>query len=213
MYNPIRILILLQACLFFEACQPSFHFPDPPFPISGDISLSLYPEKSAYSSQDKPHSSVKFHAVIKNLGNTPITVAHPSICMPSDYQIDEIFHIKDRHGKSEILLRVEKPDGKIVILRDGPHFFDPKLTDRFLILPGETAQFSLGWFFPNARGRWEDDLEAYSLFSMKGTYRIRLLYRNFYPKAVIHDRKTKKTGFIPVWTGEILSNEAVLTIK
>jgi hypothetical protein len=98
-------------------------------------------------------------------------------------------------------------------LRDGPYYFDPKKIDRFTIQLGESRQFYVGWFFQHARGRWENDTVASNLFLNRGQYKVRLLYRNFFPKAAVYDRSTNKTNFIKVWTGEILSNEVMVIIR
>ena len=177
------------------------------------VSITLTPEKSEYDISDVPSGSVKFYASIKNHGDSPITIAHPTICLPVDYPIDKSYHFKDHHGKSEILLRVIKPDGNTLVLRDGPFYFDPQQIGRFTIQPHQSEQFTVGWFFQNARGRWENDRVAADLFLNKGQYKIKLLYRNFFSKAAVYDRKKDKTSFVKVWTGEIISNEVSVEIK
>jgi hypothetical protein len=178
-----------------------------------NVSITLKPERSEYRLRDVHSGAVKFFASIKNHGDSPVTIAHPTICVPSDYQMGKVYHFKDHHGKSEMLLRVIKPDGHTLILRDGPHYFDPENIDRFTIQPGESKQLYVGWFFQNARGRWENDRVAANLFLTKGQYRISLLFRNFFPKAAVYDRSTNKNRFIKVWTGEIISNEVMVIIK
>jgi len=117
------------------------------------------------------------------------------------------------HGKSEILLTIEKPDGRIVVLRDGPHFFDPYNISHLTIEPGESKQFYVGWFFLNARGRWDDDSQAAIVFTEKGHYRVTLLYRNLFPRGFVYDTSTGKSSSITVWTGEIQSNTVTVEIK
>jgi len=185
----------------------------PSMKANQNVSITLIPERSEYDVRHVPSGSVKFYASIENHGKSPITIAHPTICLPIDHQMGKAYHLKDLHGKSEILLRIIKPDNKTLILRDGPHYFDPKRIDRFTIQPGESKQFYVGWFFQHARGRWEDDLLAANLFLNKGQYKVRLLYRNFFSKAAVYDRSTRKTNFIKVWTGEILSNEVIVIIR
>jgi hypothetical protein len=178
-----------------------------------EIVITLNPKTSEYTISEVLRGAVSFSASVKNQGNRSITFAHPTVCFPADYQTGQSMDFNDRHGKSEILLTLEKPDGKIVVLRDGPHFFDPYNISHFTINPGESKQFHVGWFFQNARGRWEDDLKAETVFKEKGTYLVTLLYRNFFPKGFVYDTSTDKSSLISVWTGEIQSNEVTVEIK
>jgi len=215
MTKKIALISILLTWIFTNGCVSEGNFLriHSPTETNHGVSINLIPEKSEYNLHDVSSGSVKFYALIKNHGNRPITIAHPTICLPEDYQMGKSYHLKDHHGKSEILLRVTKPDNKTLILRDGPYYFDPKMIDRFIIRPGESTQFYVGWFFQHARGRWEDDLLAAKLFSTKGQYKVSLLYRNFFSKAAVYDRNTNKTNIIKVWTGEILSNEVMVIIK
>jgi len=211
----IAIISILLTWIFSVGCESEEKFLKTHLSMKANqnVSITLIPERSEYDVRHVPSGSVKFYASIKNHGDSPITIAHPTICLPANYQMGKAYHLKDHHGKSEILLRVIKPDNKTLILRDGPYYFDPKKIDRFTIQPGESNQFYVGWFFQHARGRWENDLVAANLFLNKGQYKVRLLYRNFFPKAAVYDRSTRKTHFIKVWTGEILSNEVIVIIK
>jgi len=175
--------------------------------------IKLNPKTSEYNINEVSKGAVRFSASVENKDDSLIIFAHPTICFPADYQIGKSLNFKDHHGKSEILLKIEKPDGQIIILRDGPHFFDPNNMSHFTINPGESKLFYVGWFFQNARGRWEDDLKAQSVFMGKGRYRVKLLYRNFFPKAFIYDTSTSKSSLINVWTGEMQSNEVIVKIK
>lgn len=175
--------------------------------------ITLNPKTSEYNIIEVSKGAVRFSASVENQGDRSITFAHPTICLPADYQIGKSLNFKDHHGKSEILLTIEKPDGEIVVLRDGPHFFDPNNISQFNINPGESKLFYVGWFFKNARGRWKDDLKAESVFMGKGQYRVKLLYRNIFPKALVYDTSTSKSSLINVWTGEIQSNEVIVKIK
>ena len=175
--------------------------------------ITLNPKTSEYNIIEVYQGAVRFSASVENQGDRSTTFAHPTICLPADFQIGKSLNFKDHHGKSEILLTIEKPDGEIVVLRDGPHFFDPNNIGHFTINSGESKLFYVGWFFQNARGRWEDDLKAASIFMGKGQYRVKLLYRNFFPKAFVYDTSTSKSRLIKVWTGEIQSNEVIVKIK
>lgn len=176
------------------------------------IAITLGPHSSSYDIDEVFKGAIQFAVSVENKDDSEITFAHPTICFPENYQIGKSIDFRDRHGKSEILLTIEKPDGSIVILRDGPHFFDPNNVSYFKMSPGESGLFYIGWFFQNARGGWEDDLKAENVFTGRGQYKLHLLYRNFFPKALIHDVSTDKSRFLDVWTGEIRSNEVIVTI-
>lgn len=175
--------------------------------------ITLGPESSIYDIEEVFKGAVQFAVSVENRGGSEITFAHPVICFPENHRIGDSLNIREYHGKSEILLTVEKPDGSVVTLRDGPHFFDPDNASYFIIDPGESDLFYIGWFFQNARGGWEDNIKAENVFTGRGLYRLKLLYRNFFPKALIHDAQTSKSRFTDVWTGEIQSNEVVVTIQ
>ena len=175
--------------------------------------MTLNPRASEYHIRDVSKGAVHFSASVANQGDGLMTFAHPAICFPVGHTIGKSLNFQDRHGKSEILLTIEKPDGRIVVLRDGPHFFDPDNISHFNIGPGESKLFHVGWFFQNARGRWEDDVKAQSVFMEEGRYRVRLLYRNSFPSAFVYDTSTSKTMILDVWTGEIQSNEVIVEIR
>jgi len=178
-----------------------------------DLIITLGPETSQYILDDVFKGEIQFAASVRNRGESEITFAHPFICFPEDYRIGDSLNLRQYHGKCEILLKVEKPDGSDVVLRDGPHFFDPDNESYFIVQPGETDLFYLGWFFQNARGGWEDNVKAENVFTGRGQYRLTLLYRNSFPKALIRDTVTDKSRFIAVWTGEIDSNTITVTIE
>jgi len=175
--------------------------------------LTLGPGSSEYSIDDVFKGDIQFAASIENSGTSEITFAHPTICFPAGYRIGDSLDIEEHHGQSEILLKVEKPDGSLEILRDGPHFFDPENASFFDIKPGESDLFYIGWFFQNARGGWENNIKAENVFTGRGEYRLTLLYRNFFPKALVYDDAADTSRFIDVWTGELESNTITVTIK
>lgn len=207
-------VIIAFSLFIFTGCKNESQAPSP----SNDnnhqpLVITLGPQSSSYTIDEVFKGTIQFAVSVENKDNSEITFAHPTICFPTDYKIGNSLDFRDRHGKSEILLTVEKPDGSVVILRDGPHFFDPNNVSHFKMSPGESDLFYIGWFFQNARGGWEDDLKAENVFKGRGQYRLHLLYRNFFPKALVHDVSTKKSHFIDVWTGEIRSNEVIVTIQ
>lgn len=175
-------------------------------------SITLGPESSEYTLDDVFRGTFQFAVAVENRDEGPITFAHPTICYPGDHQIGKSLDLRKRHGKSEILLTVQRPDGSDIVLRDGPHFFDPDNASYFIIDPGESSLFYIGWFFQNARGGWENDINAKDVFTGSGEYRLTLLYRNTFPKALIHDASTDRSRYTDVWTGEIQSNDITVTI-
>lgn len=177
-------------------------------------SIQLLPRAATFELDKVPHGIVGFTATIKNSGTTTITIAHPSICLPAGYLQGDVRRFNDSHGKSEILLKITKPDGAETILRDGHfHYFDPGNFPLMTIPPNGAGSFDVGWFFQNARGRWENDDEAAKVFLSKGTYGIRILLRNVYPRAVLYDENTRGRRSIGVWTGEIQSGEITVEVR
>jgi hypothetical protein len=180
---------------------------------SNALTITLGPETSQYPLDDVFKGDIQFAVSVENVGDSIITFAHPVICFPEGYKIGDSLNFREYHGKSEILLTVEKPDGDILVLRDGPHFFDPDSESHFTLRPGGSDLFYIGWFFQNARGGWEDNIRAETVFTGRGQYRLTLLYRNFFPKALIHDNASEKSNFADVWTGEIKSNTITVTVE
>jgi hypothetical protein len=175
--------------------------------------ITLGPESSEYTRDEVFKSTVQFAVAVENKNTGPITFAHPAICFPEKHQIGESLDLRVRHGKSEILLTVRRPDGSEIVLRDAPHFFGPDNVSHFFIDPGESGLFFIGWFFQNAQGGWENDISPRDVFTGRGEYRLKLLYRNIFPKALIHDTATGRSRYTDVWTGEIRSNEVTVTIQ
>jgi hypothetical protein len=71
----------------------------------------------------------------------------------------------------------------------------------------------LGWFFQNARGRWENDAEAAAAFLDKGKYKVTIIFRNALPFAYLNNADTNKPELVKVWTGEMQSEEVAVEIK
>ena len=177
-------------------------------------SISLVSNSVIFNLNEVPQGGVRFTASIRNEAAKTITIAHPSICFPADYKPGEVRRFNDSHGKSEILLKIAKPDGTNVILRDGNLYgFDPGNVHLLTIPTGKIRTFDVGWFFQNARGRWERDDEAAKVFLMKGKYKIRILFRNLFPKAALYDENIKESRFVDVWTGEMESDQIIVEIK
>lgn len=186
-----------------------------------DISIKLTPESSTYNSNMEVH----FYAIIENNGSEPITIAHPLTCFPVDFRQGNRISRKDKHGKSEIVLKVTKPNGVVVFLREGMGAFFENFENEYeyeyanninhLSIPADNSEkFYVGWFFENARGRWENDDKAWKVFSDKGKYKVMIIFRNSFPRAIINmNNKIHANSFIDVWTGEMQSDEATVNIK
>jgi hypothetical protein len=178
------------------------------------VSILLLPRAFSFDIGKVPQGAVGFTASIKNEGTTTITIAHPSICLPADYKQGESRHFHDSQGKSEILLKITKPDGSDIVLRDGYfHYFDPGNVPLITIPPNGTGTFHVGWFFQNARGRWERDDEAAKVFLLKGKYKIRIMFRNVFPRAALYDVNISELKYLDVWTGKMESPEITIEVK
>jgi len=176
--------------------------------------IQLLPKSPVFDLESVPQGAVSFTASIKNGGAKTITLAHPSVCFPADYKLGDIRRFEDSHGKSEILVEITRPDGSKLVMRDGSMYaFDPENVPILTIPPGETREFEVGWFFQNARGRWEQDGEAAKAFLIKGEYRVRILFRNSFPKAALYDENAGGTQWIDVWTGEMESPEITIEVN
>ena len=91
--------------------------------------------------------------------------------------------------------------------------FDPNNSQTLLVPPHGAASFELGWFFQNARGRWEQDILASRIFQVKGKFTVQLVFRNQLKHAVIYDQDTKQTHIHDVWQGELTSNPVTIEVK
>ena len=178
------------------------------------VSIALVPRSPVFAAEEVPQGAVAFTASIKNEGDRTIKVAYPSICLLADYKEGEMRQLADSHGKSEILLKITKPDSTEVILRDGTFaYFDPDNVPILTIPPNTAGTFHVGWFFQNARGRWENGGEATNVFLLRGRYKVRILLRNVFPKAALYNEATKGIDLIDVWTGEIESYQVAIEVK
>jgi hypothetical protein len=178
-----------------------------------EVSLTLRTLAPEYGLDEVRRGAVGFLASIENRGDAAVNVAHPTACFPAVLREGESFHVSERHGKSEIVLTVQRPDGSVVVLRDGLHFFEPGNIPLLTVPPGGSKDFSLGWFFLSSRMTWEDSRLAERLFLESGSFRASLLFRNSFPKAAVYDSATKRTDFMDVWTGELRSNEVALEVR
>lgn len=202
-------LLMVQLALFNTGANAESGLDSNPV-----ASIRLLPTSTTFGIDEVPNGAVGFTASIKNEGAAPLIIAHPSICFPAEYKQGETRGFDEFHGKSEILLKIRKPDGTTVVLRDGHlYYFDPGNIPLLTITPNATKTFHVGWFFQNARGRWEQDDEAARVFLLKGEYAIRIAFRNVFPKAALYDENAKGIKFIDVWTGEMESAEIIIEVK
>jgi hypothetical protein len=206
MFVPLLMVMLTASCTWYTLEAQANSNPG--------ASILLLPRSATFDIGKVPQGAVGFTALVKNEGTTTITIAHPSICFSADYKQGEIRRFHDSHGKSEILLKITKPDRSDIVLRDGYfHYFDPGNVPLITIPPNGTGTFEVGWFFQNARGRWEQDDEAAKVFLLKGKYKIRILLRNVFPKAALYDKDAGESKFTDVWTGELESAEITIEVK
>jgi len=209
----IRNLFVLLLIIMF-ATSSAWYSPEAQANSNPGASILLLPRSATFDIGEVPQGVVGFTASIKNEGPTTISIAHPSICLPAPRKQGESRRFQDLHGKSELLLKISRPDGSDVVLRDGNfHYFDPGNVPLITIPPNETGTFDVGWFFQNARGRWEQDEEAAKVFLAKGKYQIRMLFRNVFPTAMLYDENTRRFKSIDVWTGEMESAEITIEVK
>ena len=170
------------------------------------LEVRLRPASTTFTLDEARQGAVAFTAEIRNPRDLPVIVAHPSACFPRGVSsIDR----RDRHGRSEILLEVILPAGDRVVLRDGPFFFEPGFVDHLTIPAGGSERFSVGWFFTNARGRWENDGLAATLFAAPGEYSVAIVIRNSFPCVLQPNVREPRD----VWTGEMRSAPVTITIR
>jgi len=207
-YIPAALLMVLFAALYAGKNAESVMNTD------AIASIRLHAESAVFEIDEVPKGAVIFTAEIRNEGSTTLTIAHPSICFPAARKQGKAGHIDDSRGKSEILLKIRKPDGSHVVLRDGHlHYFDPGNFPLLIIPPKKTGTFHIGWFFRNARGRWEQDDEAAKVFLAKGDYKVGITFRNVFSAATFFDEGVGAVKSIEVWTGEMESAEISVEVR
>lgn len=205
----VHFLMVLFATSFYNGFVNGFDANSYP-----GLSISLLPDSAVFDISKVPQGAVGFTAQITNNEPFPLIIAHPSICFPADHKQGESIRIEDFHGKSELLVIITKPNGTKIILRDGFYgYFNPGNIPILRIPPQGITTFKIGWFFQNARGRWEHNDEAARVFLAKGVYRIQIRFRNSFPKAALYDSITRETIFADVWTGDMISDEISIEIK
>jgi hypothetical protein len=186
---------------------------DPSQKTRSTLTLSLLPDSAAFGLDEVKRGAVGFTALIRNEGGATVTVAHPNICFPAEDVPGQTRRREASHGRSEILLTIERPDGEVVVLRAGLlGFFEPGSVDHLVIPPTQTGRFHLGWFFPNARGMWEDDARAGNVFGEEGEYSVGIVFRNAFPRARIRDGATKRPRLVEAWTGEMESEKVTVDV-
>lgn len=174
---------------------------------AGDVELSLESSEPNYTLEDVDRGAVRFVAKITNSSDKTLVVGHPSFCFPSR-ALSAGIRLDDRDGKSEILLQIRKPNGEQVNLRDESQF-EPEFVSHLVIPPKDSKQFSLGWFFQNARGKWDDDRVAWTVFAAKGSYVVQLTLRNTFPYLI----SPTQSEPLAVWTGELRSKPIKIQVN
>jgi hypothetical protein len=174
--------------------------------MQSDLTLILTPSSTTYNVDAAMNGAVRFAAEIRNRSDRSVVVAHPSTCWPGGRAP---IRDEERHGKSEILLEVRTPNGRRLVLRDGPHYFDPGGAPNLRVPPQDVRRFDIGWFFRNARGRWEDDELAATTFVTQGEYVVALVLRNTFQCIL----DVTKPALSDVWTGEMRSPPVTIWIK
>jgi hypothetical protein len=183
---------------------------------SGDgaaLALSLEADSPVFSFDDADSGELTITARFKNLGGGPVFLAHPSTTVPDGYEPGGTFSMSERHGRSDILLYITRPDGGEVVLRNNAlRGFEPGNRFRLDIPPGETREIRLGWlgqFF--ALGMWDDLREP--VFTERGVYKFRMVYRNRFHKAFSFKRDCDVLENDAPWTGELESNAILVRVE
>lgn len=177
------------------------------------LTLSLKPANAMYSLDEAMAGNVTISARFTNAGDDTVFLAHPSVCVPESYGPGDTFSFDSRHGRSEILLYIRKPDGALVVLRNNVlRGFEPGNRFHLDIAPGGSEEIRLGWLGPDyALGQW--DGFAGPLFDQRGMYGIRMLYRNQYGKALSFGEGADIFAEYTPWTGEVGSGTVTIIVE
>ncbi len=177
------------------------------------LSLSLKPEKESYGLEEARSGNVTLTATFTNAGEGVLFLAHPSATAPDSYTGEGSFGFDERCGKSEMLLYIKGPGGEETVLRHNVlRGFEPGNVFRLDIPPGDTREIMLGWLGPYfALGMWDDIREP--IFTERGEYKIRMVYRNYFGKALSFGRGTDIFEKDVPWTGEVVSNTISVRVE
>ncbi len=176
---------------------------------SGQLKLTIRPEKSWYDLKEAMMGNVSILARVQNTGEQSVLLAHPNISFP--HILSEGQSLMPDRSQSHLSVLIENPQGKTTVLsNNGLRMFHPGNRGHLTIMPGESEEFLLGWFGPEySLGQWMIDQPV---FTELGRYRITVHYKNAYPVAYIFDREGKQS-VVDAWTGEFRSNTISLPIR
>jgi len=171
------------------------------------LTLALMPEERTYSLEEG--NSLTITARLENTGEENLLIAHPRICLPGAPKQGEGITVDP--NPSHILVEITTPAGDAIFLRNSifHHFLssadESTGTDHFVLAPGETRDIVFYKFHPYSNiNPW--DVIREPIFTMPGSYRIRVLLKNHYPCAWFDE-----TGCAEPWMGEVASN--VMTVE
>ncbi len=197
------------------------------------ISISISPEKSNYRNKqyfktiddptiDRSNSAdnIRFLVTFKNNTSKPLTIAHPFWVRANILKEEGSKFTTALYGKSELLLVITKPDNEKVTLREAAfsHQFEFVTSSQhdayshLTIPPNHEETIVEGWFHENARGKWDDDIKAWNVFSNKGVYKVKVVLNNMHSKASINKVGGGTHDILDIWTGQIQSNETIVNI-
>jgi hypothetical protein len=171
------------------------------------LRLTLIPEERSYHLEEGRNLKVRVR--LQNTSDETLLIAHPSICLPEAPQQGKI--ISADPNQSNILMQITTPTGDEILLRNSIfHHFLPAAdettgVDHVFLAPGETREIVFYKFHPDSNiNPWIAIHEP--IFTMRGSYRIRVAFKNQYPCAWLD-----QTGCANPWMGEAASN--VMTVE
>lgn len=206
---------------------------------SDTVSISIKPERGIYCSKqhcgviddslvDSAASSenITFLITIKNNSAQPITIVHPFWTTAGNMNRGARYALDKRrgnlHDKSELVLDIVKPDGESIAIREYPAIRSFELnnyendhykSETVLNLgANDEVVFRLGCFFQTSMARWENKARVWEIFSKKGAYKVKVIFRNIHSTARVY-YPFGAYEISNVWTGELISNEAVVEVR
>jgi hypothetical protein len=190
-----------------QATTLQSHHQDTPKPA---LRLSIGPERESYDSNDGKKGTVVIIALLENLGEEDVLLAHPNICFPKIPEEGERLTLDD--NKSHLSVTIRNPDGTSVYLRNNRlRFFEPGNKDHLIVKAGESQEVRLGWFGPYfSLGQWVGIDQP--LFVSQGAYQVRVTYKNAYPVAYIFDGQGKRVAAEP-WIGVLQSDLITVQVE
>jgi hypothetical protein len=201
---------------------------------SDTVTISIKPVMRTYRSEIDDHladhsnssQNITFLITIKNNSAKPITIVHPywstvgNMVKGKPYTLEN--RREDSYGKSEIVLEITKPNGESIAIREFylvnsfelNKYENGRYREEAVLQIGanEEVVFRKGWFFHSSMARWESEARAWEIFSKKGIYKVKIFFRNIYSTARINNYPSGTYEISNVWTGRVVSNEAVVDV-